>query len=296
LEGALNGEQAWTRYWRTGQQHSCFVAGAPFDTAPAWREFLDSAPAGARVLDLACGGGALTRIALAHPGGFSVTGVDFAEELAPIEGARLLPRVRLEALPFEDGAFDIVVSQFGLEYAEFEASLAQAARVLAEGGHFAALIHHAEGQLARAAEAGRTRLQHLTREGGPVEAAVELGAARLRGESRPELVAAIEQALREESGRQQDQTTAWGLGFLAEIMAKRSMFPPAYLAENARTLMVELQGFETRIGQMVHAARSKDDICKLCARLDDQGLRTCEPTVLRDPSGEVIAWWVQARR
>ncbi|MCR9130864.1 MAG: class I SAM-dependent methyltransferase [Alphaproteobacteria bacterium] len=296
MEDALDGEQAWTRYWRTGQQHSCFVAGAPFETATVWSEFFDGAPAGASVLDLACGGGALTRIALGHPKGFSVTGVDFAEALAPVEGAVLMPRVRLEALPFEDGAFGVVISQFGLEYADADDSVAQAARVLAGGGLFGALIHHAEGELARAAEAGRVRLQRLTDADGPVAAAAELGAAMLRGESRPDLVTAIEQALRAESGRQQDQTTAWGLGFLAEIMAKRSLFPPAYLAENAQTLMVELQGFETRIGQMVRAARSENDILKLCDRLETHGLSAHPPTVVRDQGGAAIAWFIRASR
>ena len=292
----MKGEQAWTRYWRSGQLHSCFVAGAPFDTSQVWAEFLDGSPPGASVLDLACGGGALTRIAVRHPLGFSVTGVDFAEALAPVEGATLLPGVRLEALPFADAAFGAVVSQFGLEYAEFEASVAQAARVLGAGGRFGALIHHADGDLARAAEAGLARLQPLTDPQGPVAAAMRLGAAMARGEAGPDLVARIDQAMRLEETRPQDQTTAWGLGFLKEIMAKRLMFPPAYLAENAQTLMAELQGFQTRISQMVRSARSKADIARLCSELERHGLCAAAPTVLHDTAGAPVAWLVRAER
>ena len=76
---------------------------------------------GDQVLDVACGTGVLARTALARVGKQgAVTGVDpapgmraVAEETEPrvtwIEGAA-------EALPVEDGAFDVVVSQFGMMF------------------------------------------------------------------------------------------------------------------------------------------------------------------------------------
>jgi demethylmenaquinone methyltransferase/2-methoxy-6-polyprenyl-1,4-benzoquinol methylase len=97
---------------------------------------------GDRVLDAACGTGDLALEAARR--GARVTGLDFSE--------RMLDRARRKstavewvrgdvlALPFEDGAFDVVTIGFGVRnVSDLEAGLRELARVLRPGGRIAVL-------------------------------------------------------------------------------------------------------------------------------------------------------------
>jgi demethylmenaquinone methyltransferase/2-methoxy-6-polyprenyl-1,4-benzoquinol methylase len=95
--------------------------------------------AGRRVLDLACGTGDLTFAAAAQ--GAVVTGLDLTPRM--IELARQKPAGRtarflvgdMMALPFADGAFDVVTTGYGLRNVPvLETSIAEIHRVLAPGG------------------------------------------------------------------------------------------------------------------------------------------------------------------
>lgn len=101
-------------------------------------------PRGARALDIACGSGNLA-IPMAR-GGAQVTGLDIATNLLEQARARAaaenLPAKfdegDAEALPYEDGSFDVVVSMFGAMFAPRPEPVAsEMARVLKPGGRVA---------------------------------------------------------------------------------------------------------------------------------------------------------------
>lgn len=107
-----------------------------------WRRHTVAAlalPPGARVLDLACGTGDLSRD-LADIGHVSI-GIDRSEGmLAASRAAAPLVRGDGEALPFPSGAFDGVVCGFALRnFVALDTVIAECARVLRPGGRFAAL-------------------------------------------------------------------------------------------------------------------------------------------------------------
>ena len=104
---------------------------------------------GDRVLDIACGTGALT-LACARRAGptGTVTGLDANPQMLAV--ARAKPDAiawhegHAEALPFEDAAFDAVVSQFGMMFFDdIPRAFAEMRRVLAPGGRLAVAVFDA---------------------------------------------------------------------------------------------------------------------------------------------------------
>lgn len=153
-------QAVWTRHWATGAAHSC--AGSYTDTyggaiAAFWAGLHAHTAAGARVLDIATGSGALPRLLLhLRPAlDLRIDAVDLAE---PATGwLRKLPaaqaaRVRFhggvgaERLPFADGAFDLVLSQYGLEYADMALALPELLRVRAPRGRIGLVMHDADSR------------------------------------------------------------------------------------------------------------------------------------------------------
>ncbi len=113
--------------------------------APRVAELAELEP-GMRVLDVACGTGVLSLVAadLVKPDG-TVVGLDLNPGMLDV-ARRKAPRIdwreaSVEAIPFEDTAFDAVVSQFGLMFVEDKArAIREMVRVLRPAGKLAVAV------------------------------------------------------------------------------------------------------------------------------------------------------------
>ena len=106
---------------------------------------LPCAPAPRRVLDVGAGTGALLSLLAARLPGAALTAVDLAEGMARAARARTRRGEAAvgdaEALPFRDGAFELVVSTSVLQWLpRLEPAFAEARRALATGGLFAVAL------------------------------------------------------------------------------------------------------------------------------------------------------------
>lgn len=285
----------WTGYWRSGQTESCFFAGAPADTAALWRAVFVALPMNARILDLACGAGALAKNAAGFSDRFRVTGLDYADELPDIPGVTMLSGAPLEALPFEAAVFDGVLSQYGFEYARVEDATEEAVRVLAPGGMLAFLTHADDSVPIQAARERLSRCRRLLASDGPVCAARSLGEAAAGGAALQPLADKAFSTLKRAAEGPQDETTRWALAFIGEILAKGMNFPPDYLIENSKTAHEVLTSYSDRLAAMSEAAMSREEIEGLAARFSTLGIEsvTVEPAVI---ASDQIGWFLKGRR
>lgn len=150
-------QAVWSRHWGSGAPHSCAGSyGALYGgtIAAFWARVHADTPAGARLLDIATGSGAVPRLLLQLRPDLvcQIDAVDLARvepawlrQLPPEARARthLHAGVRAEALPFPDGCFDLITSQFGLEYADAGPAVSELLRVRRAGGRVALVLHHA---------------------------------------------------------------------------------------------------------------------------------------------------------
>jgi len=152
---------AWTAFWQEPGQSRC-VAGNPDiwqSLAHHWSSFAGSLASGSRVLDLGCGAGAVARLLLDVRHDVSVTGIDFARIPLTIHPhVELLSDTAMECLPFAEGSFGAVVSQFGYEYSQMEQAAREMTRVLAADARISLLVHHADSSIVAA---NRSRLGAL---------------------------------------------------------------------------------------------------------------------------------------
>lgn len=151
---------AWSRYWSSGVLNSLpqdFPALYEGEIARFWEQQARRLDPDARIVDLCSGNGAVALHmavwAQRHHLQWEIDAVD-AAELDPDALMRPWPqlasafqRIRfhsnqpVETLKFPPASVDLVTSQYGLEYCEWDAAAAVVARILRPGGRLAMISH-----------------------------------------------------------------------------------------------------------------------------------------------------------
>ena len=188
--------RGWDTYWQGARESGAYSADGV--THPAVATFWDAAltevvsgDRSCRVLDIATGSGAVVErlTQRATDGNFEVTCVDISA--AAIESVRTrFPGFAglvadANSIPLDDSAFDLVTSQFGIEYAG-PAALGEAMRLLAPGGTLILMMHVRPGIIYQECAAALDAIQR-TRKSMFVPRALtflEAGFAAVRGADR----------------------------------------------------------------------------------------------------------------
>jgi len=151
-------DDAWRDFWTGESQAAGAVGGAHAARIDdEWRRRLAAIDVGpdAVIVDIASGSGvalanAFAVFAVHGPGDRLFMALDISEH-ALQSARRRVPGAHAvachgDSLPLADGAASLVLSQFGIEYAGFDA-FAEAARVLAPAGNFCSLSHFRGGAI-----------------------------------------------------------------------------------------------------------------------------------------------------
>ena len=182
----------WRDYWKEDRRASCepLVAETGAEIEATWRRKFQRLPNGSRILDVATGNGIVlahaAQAAAASGKQFALTGVDLAEIDPPRYVSSLPPAARratflggvsAEALPFDAGAFNVVASQYGLEYADLSSALQEVERVLSPGGSLLWLTHTSDSAVVAQNRDDGAQVDLLLAADGPLAAMRQFVAA-----------------------------------------------------------------------------------------------------------------------
>lgn len=294
---------AWSRYWQSGFGDSVYSNGQPVNFEPEWTGFFQTLATGARLIDLACGAGAVSRLAHAHEASWDITGVDYADHLPDIEGVTTRTSVNLADLPFEDASFDAAVSQFGFEYCDDPAAITETARILVPGGRIGLLMHAADGAVVTDTHTILRRADALLAGTGlaatmaaMIRIEAETPAADLGGNA--DYLALARQAT-EAYAKSRDQAVflgsadaaVEGLQALDALWRKRrDLRTDAALAEIER-VRDTVEDYATRLRALIAAGRTTEQLQSLTAQFAEAGVQL-EPAsaIMRD--GRQFGWWM----
>lgn len=319
---------AWDRYWAYGNLHSFSQVTSGNYTgriAAFWDGVFGDLADGSRILDIATGNGAIPLLAQAAG---TATGRVFdihATDLAAIEPDRQVSdealrerlqaidfhaRTPAESLPFEAGRFDLVCSQFGLEYSDLEQSVPETARVLRHDGHIALIMHHARSAAVLAARDEVAQVDFVLEEAklylkarNLLRAEADTGTRRRSGSPHPKVVKkrkAVDQAIQQIEAnarqRQSNRLLVGPLNYVREVLTLAGRDGPAQALAWLDEAHRRVRATRERLAAMQAAAHDDQTMAEFIESLAAAGFDTPACSTLIEDNDEVVGWQVRARR
>ncbi len=278
--------------------------------AARWRAFFETLPEGVRGVDIACGDGAVLKLA---PSGVALIGCDLAEE-ALGQLRRGVPNANAvcttsEALPFTDGAFDFAVSQYGVDYGG-KAAISEAARIVSDRGRLQFVLHYKAGSIWREASARLQELDALESEPGFIASARQFFSLALkteRGRASDVSPASLEVARGDfqSAVKKANEIAVTSSGGLAAhllngaktLFENRASYTLQDILNWLDVMKEECAQGRVRIEAMLKAALDEDGVASLSAQLASEGFSVSLPSI-HTLNGQTApgAWIVEARR
>ena len=301
------GDTGWSEYWeKDGADGEVFV-NAQGNRHPAladyWQAVFADVPAGSRIVDVASGAGSIyAHLPADH--GFKLHAVDIAAEALQVLASRI-PDVRTtiaaaEDMPFDDRSFELVVSQFGIEYAGIDA-FGEAARLVASCGRLVVLAHVADGYIdsnnkAQLEEALVTReSEFIPQAKGLTRTAFGNDAKSLA--DREQAFIAVIGTMRQAVGRCPAGVHAHLLAGFRKLYENRRQYAAADILTWLTAMDGELDKTIDRLTRMRAAALSEKDMAAIVDGLKSAGFVEVESAPFLTPGNDrPVAWSLTARR
>lgn len=314
--------EIWSRYWATGASHSCAGSfGLHYGGAIGawWRQVFEGLQADERVLDLATGSGAVLQLALKFCTSQDVQlrGVDAGKvvpawltSLEPRQGARVRIDlgVRTENLPFADQSYELVTSQFGIEYTDLRRSLAEVRRVLCPGGSLRCVLHHVNSQSVQLARVEVDHIRWLLATGGLLDVVEQLCEPFAQAAT-PQGRAALSQShsanlLRERFNQLQDERTQRvhasicpdvlneASNAVGQIFRTATEQGAAAARTRVQALAQTWRDSEFRLCELIEHALTNQLLQDLVLQLQSQGFDTSAGPLT--DAGRLMGWWLRA--
>lgn len=311
--------ESWDKYWHgTGTAGAFSAGGASHPGIQVfWSDFFQSiigrfAPP--RHVDIATGNGAVVETALTllandKP---AITCVDISESAIRNVETRF-PGVAgvvsdATSIPLDDYGFDVVTSQFGIEYAGPNA-VPEAARLVAPGGALGLLMHIENGSVHKECEDSLAAITAI-RESEFVALATDLfrnGFAAVRGADRAPYdaagtnfapaVAAAEKIMDKYGDDVAGGSVAKLYDDIARIHSSMPKYDPDEVLGWLSTMDAEMAAYGDRMSSMISAASSRTEFEQVCTQLQSSGLKIgMASELLVGEETQPLAWALIATR
>lgn len=310
-------EQAWQEFWAGGDGGEAVGGAHRHKLAARWAGFFAVLPGGAHpplIVDIAAGRGVALRAAMTALGGAGTfLALDYSPAAAASAQGALSPALAAAAdagaLPLRDQSANIVISQFGVEYAGL-AAFGEAARVIAPRGRFCSISHYSGGAIdAECAE--NERLMIATAGASLFDAARNALQESFRRRDRSDtpttdigLEAALESAISAAAAAVRASPPSAAKATLERFLPDLARLSARRLAYDARDALGWLDGMAESLGaylkrmqSMRAAALDEAALAGIAAMFADHGLVDfrAAPLNLAD-NHPPAAWVIEARR
>jgi SAM-dependent methyltransferase len=306
----------WHEYWASGGDGERAL-GNPAQRSFLARHWCDlfarSASPGPIIVDIACGDGAIFGFAREQlqqtaPGLLIALDASDAAVRSAMRATEGVYGAASDAcsIPLAAAAADLVVSQFGLEYAGAPA-FAEAARILKPGGILSAICHFAQGGI-YAECAKNLRLLDVFFQEGLAEHARESLASSYARRDAPALqndaenkfqhaARRVASALEAAPASVAKTTLASALRDITTLGARRMAYDPTEALAYVDQLKASLSSYRERMRSMVNAALDQPAIDRIVETLASAGMINvaAEPIAFA-ADGPISAWRIQALR
>lgn len=279
--------RAWDDFWRNeGAGGGCLpsaMATIDLTQASLWHAFAKRLVRNARTLDIATGDGRVMAHMLSVRPDIRPMGIDLASQLPPPpKGCKVKPGVAMEALPFANEFFAGVTSQFGLEYGDIDAALAEMARVLGSEGRLGLILHRQDGPILAHNIARRKGLRWALDDQGLIEKAKAGLSLRAMGVVVPPVLANL---TNEAIARYGTGSAAWEIcAAVVETLRGGSNFPVYHVTETLGILDAKARNEIGRINSLEQACAAIADVDRLKERVENAGfaIGACQPVTIRN--------------
>lgn len=310
---------SWDTYWQGTGDIGAFSAGGISHPAIAafWEDFFAATAnrdQATRLLDVATGNGAILKMALSKldANTTSITCVDISK--AAIENVKqqfpgtvgVVADAR--AIPLNSGQFNLVTSQFGIEYAGLEA-VSEAARLVSKGGQLALMLHIEGGIVHNECSASLAAIEKL-QASNFVPYAIELfetGFAAVGGANRSAYEAAgtrLAPAIQAAEGIMAEygegvagDTIARLYADVGRIHSDMPKYDPDEVLKWLQTMDHELSAYAERMSSMINAAIAAAPFEQICKELESSGFTLVKAApLITTTESPAIAWILVATR
>lgn len=287
-------KEDWDQFW-SGHGRNAALLDSPVGVEllqRAWSEYFrqfTTHPGSKRILDIASGAGEVARIAHSVLGAeATITGLDYSphavESLSEDSAISEALVGDARTLPFHDSVIDIVVSQFGIEYAGIEA-FPESVRPLRKGGYLRIVAHHANGAIHRECAANRELSRSILNSGvfetslvlftnlreRQGEVALNKAVAEVHN-SVPAFREAIVNAQPDIAGRAFAERL---YNDFTKIFSRLKAFDPVDLINWGEAARTETRAYEARMAAMTEAALTEKDISIVMSHMESNNMIVC---------------------
>lgn len=210
-----------------------------------------------------------------------------------------------KSISLATGSFDLVTSQFGVEYAGLEA-IDEAARLVAPAGSLMLLLHMESGLMYRECHAALDAIRK-TQESNFIPLALQMfdaGFDAVRGADRKPYddaasrldpaVGIVEAVLADHGEHVAGDTIATLYSGISRIHRELPSYEPGTVVEWLQVMDRELESFARRMQSMIEAAVDAEAYRGICERLSSRGFDIESDFRLATDDGTPLGWILSA--